>query len=54
MHIVDPMAGEFPIVTETEHVEIDVAAAGVCMAVVDQSLKEFDDLGDVSGGTRFG
>jgi len=52
MHIVDAMAGELSIFTDTENVEIDVTATGVCVTGVDQALDEFDYLGDVSGGTR--
>ena len=41
------------VLGEAQHVEVDVAVAGVGMPGVDQSLDQLDDLGDVAGGARF-
>ncbi len=54
VHVVDPVAGQLAVVGQAQHVEVDVAAAGVGVPALDQPLDELDDLGDVPGGARLG
>jgi hypothetical protein len=54
MHVVDPMPGQSAVLGVAQHVEVNVAAAGVGVARFDQALDQFDHLGDVAGGPRLG
>ena len=53
VHVVDPVPGQRTVLGEAQHVEVHVPGTGVSVSGVDQTLDEFHDLGDVSGGARF-
>ena len=50
MDVVDPVPGQLAVLRVAEHVEVDVAAAGIGVARLDQALHQFDHLADVPGG----
>src|SRR6516225_4862085 len=54
MHVLDLVTGQLAVIGEPQHVEVHVAGAGICVAVVHEALDQLHDLRDVAGGARFG
>ena len=52
LQVVEPLAGELPVLREGTDVEVHVAVDGVGVAALDQPLHERDHVGHVPGGAR--
>ena len=52
MDVVDLVSGQLAVFGVAQHVEIDVAAAGIGVAGLDQPLDQLHHLGHVAGGPR--